>query len=127
MRSETVYLEDARETLPHSAIQVVGAILVGLPELPILEDTSHSGKRHATVSCLLLIDARRITGKSTQSSRPTTRRTRAVAAMADRPYECTVMPMSDVYELILGHRYNFGLTRAGWSGRHGCEELACAS
>jgi hypothetical protein len=55
-------LEDARETLPHSVIQVAGAKLVGLPELPILEDSSHSGKRHVSVGCLLLIDARHIIG-----------------------------------------------------------------
>jgi hypothetical protein len=87
VRSETVYLEDARETLLHSARQVAGSKLVGIPDLPLLEDSYYGGKCHATSGCLLLIDVRRITGKPVQRSQPATRHTGTVAAMAGHSCE----------------------------------------
>jgi hypothetical protein len=93
-----VYLDDARETLPHSAIQVAGSELLGLSELPILQGSSHSGKWFESVRCLLLIDAWRITGKLATSSRPAARYRTALTAVADRPDECT--DMSDMQVIV---------------------------
>ena len=95
MWSECVYLEDARETLPHAAIQVARSKRVGIPDLPLLEASIHSCKRHATVDCLLLIDVGRITGKACRiepDRRPAARGRWGL--VEDRPYECTDLPRS---------------------------------
>ena len=64
MRSETVYLEDARETLPHSAIQVAGAEVLGLRELRIPGATSHCGKQPIGVGYLPLAEGGYISGRT---------------------------------------------------------------
>ena len=84
LRSESVYLEDARETLPHAAIQVGGSKRVGILDLPLLEPSSRSCQLSLIIDCLLLIGVWRITGKTCPIEPIGGGPHEAVAAVADR-------------------------------------------